>query len=85
VAPHQCCGADDEGGSGELSSGSADIRGGPGHGLDGKGAQSSGQLWLPRWSISGLGALDGRLMWRGGSCTGTLVRRAGSLELDGNS
>jgi hypothetical protein len=39
---HRCSGADDESGSGELSSSSADIRGGPGRGVDGKGAQSSG-------------------------------------------
>jgi hypothetical protein len=79
MGPHQYSGADDEGGSGELSSGSVDIRGGPGHGVDSKGAQSSGQLRLPWWSDSGSGALVARFVRSGGSRVVTPERRTTSL------
>jgi hypothetical protein len=36
MGPHQCGAKDDEGGSGELGNGSADIRGGLGRDVDGE-------------------------------------------------
>jgi hypothetical protein len=60
--PHRCSGADDESGSGELNSSSAGIRGGPGHGVDGKGARSS--------DSSGFhgGATAARELWWASTC-----------------